>query len=502
MGSGGSYSVLGTHTYPEGGSFAVTTTLTNGAGQTTVVATPATISDPAISVTGQNFTAQQLATTNNYTVATISDAGPSGGASDYTAVVDWGDKSSDAFTDTSVVLVNGVLTLLGTHQYTDQGTFTVTTTITDAGGATATTTCTATVTPAALTATPTTINAAEGTAANNLTVATFSGTAGGYAATIDWGDGSATTSGTISGTAVKGSHTYAEAGTYNVSVTLTDSANNTAVATSTATVADGALSQTTAPLSGVQGQAVSGVAATFTDANPNGTLGDFTATIDWGDGTQAAGTITQTGNSFTVSGSNTYFEAGSYAVQVTVTDQDGATVTATATATIADASLTVSVASLTPTSGAALSGVTVATFTDAYQHGLAADYSATINWGDGTAPTQGTVSGAGGTYSVSGNHTYPAGATTTNYTVAVVVTDPGGSQSGSASATVYSTPVYEVATFTDSNPNDTSASFTAMITWGDGTAPTPGQITGGSGTFAISAAHAFPEPGSVNITES
>ena len=32
--------------------------------------------------------------------------------------------------------------------------------------------------------------------------------------------------------------------------------------------------------------------------------------------------------------------------------------------------------------------------------------TATINWGDGTLPTQGTVSLSGNTYTVTGSHTY------------------------------------------------------------------------------------------------
>ena len=41
-----------------------------------------------------------------------------------------------------------------------------------------------------------------------------------HAATIDWGDGTATSSGTISDNVVSGTHTYATKGTYFGTVTL------------------------------------------------------------------------------------------------------------------------------------------------------------------------------------------------------------------------------------------------------------------------------------------
>ena len=45
-------------------------------------------------------------------------------------------------------------------------------------------------------------------------------------------------------------------------------------------------------VSGTEGAAISGATvATFTDANPNATAGDFTATINWGDGTSTTGTV-------------------------------------------------------------------------------------------------------------------------------------------------------------------------------------------------------------------
>ena len=83
------------------------------------------------------------------------------------------------------------------------------------------------------------------------TVATFTDqntkdTASQYKASIKWGDG-ATSTGTVSGSAgkftVTGTHTYAKAGTYSITTTITEvsDAVNTASAVSTATVTSSAV---------------------------------------------------------------------------------------------------------------------------------------------------------------------------------------------------------------------------------------------------------------------
>src|SRR5262249_26027754 len=122
------------------------------------------------------------------------------------------------------------------------------------------------------------------------------GTAGEYGATIDWGDSSAPTTGTISGSAagftVRGTHTYLEEGAYSVTVTITDTDNafNSDTATTAATVADAPLTAACgAPATSLQSFAAT--TANFNDADPNGTISDYTATIDWGDNTQSAASV-------------------------------------------------------------------------------------------------------------------------------------------------------------------------------------------------------------------
>ena len=51
---------------------------------------------------------------------------------------------------------------------------------------------------------------------------------------------------------------------------------------------------------------------------------------------------------------------------------------------------------------------TVASFSDVRTTRLTSDFTATINWGDGSTPTTGMVLGSGGSFRVAGSHTYTA----------------------------------------------------------------------------------------------
>jgi len=68
---------------------------------------------------------------------------------------------------------------------------------------------------------------------------------------------------------------------------------------------------------------LSGVVGTFVGANANATVGEFSSTVNWGDGTTSSGTVTQpggAGSAFDVSGSHTYAAAGTFAITVTAHD--------------------------------------------------------------------------------------------------------------------------------------------------------------------------------------
>lgn len=146
------------------------------------------------------------------------------------------------------------------------------------------------------------------------------------------------------------------------------------------------------------------VLASFTDVSA-GAIGDYSATIDFGDSATAAGTIVDRGNGrFDVIGSHSYL-FGQYNINVSVTDlrdssrgteqQSYAQIIAPAVAGVGK--------SITASSGEVFQGV-VATFTG-IDETLLDRYSANIRWGDGYEP--GTLrSLGGGVVEVIGTHTF------------------------------------------------------------------------------------------------
>ena len=74
--------------------------------------------------------------------------------------------------------------------------------------------------------------------------------------------------------------------------------------------------------------------ATFTDTDTAAPASDFVGTIDWGDGTTTAGTVTGSSGSFTVSGTHAYATSGQDTITVTLADDAPGTATAISTALI------------------------------------------------------------------------------------------------------------------------------------------------------------------------
>ena len=195
-------------------------------------------------------------------------------------------------------------------------------------------------------------------------------------------------------------------------------------------------------MNAAEGLPFSGLVATFLAADAALTAGDFAASIDWGDAQTSSGTVTANGSGgFDVTGDHTYPSAGTYAVDVTVTSTPtGDAATAHSTAQVLS-SLAVENATVTAAEGQPFSG-NVATFVSVNAGRTAGDFTASIDWGDGSATTAGSISANGqGGFDVSGSHTYPeAGA----YPISVTITDtitgkstssPGGWQPAAAMST-------------------------------------------------------------------
>jgi hypothetical protein len=162
-------------------------------------------------------------------------------------------------------------------------------------------------------------------------------------ATISWGDGTSSAGSSDGSMGIKGTHTYADEGTFSGSVSFTYTTGGafscptpTQMATFQATVVDAPLTAAGLDVSGTAGQPAGGVVAHFSDANPGAGAGDFSAQVSWGDGSAStSGTITAspTGG-FDVSGTHIYGTAGGFPVSVSLTDIGGSAATADSNAQI------------------------------------------------------------------------------------------------------------------------------------------------------------------------
>src|SRR5262249_15781019 len=137
-----------------------------------------------------------------------------------------------------------------------------------------------------------------------------------------------------------------------------------------------------------EGMALDGVTvANFSDDDPGGTVGDYTTTIDWGDGAVTTGVVSRSvapGTGFVVAGSHVYPGEGSYAIRVSIVDTDGPTPPQVARSSVVvftgvsvtDAPLAAvtTPATIAAVEGATVSDAVVATFSDADPGGNVADY--------------------------------------------------------------------------------------------------------------------------------
>ncbi|MHB8969784.1 MAG: NF038129 family PEP-CTERM protein [Pirellulaceae bacterium] len=109
----------------------------------------------------------------------------------------------------------------------------------------------------------------------------------------------------------------------------------TVAASGVVTVANGRINLTLEQVNIQEGLEFSGPVATFTNSNPLESAGEFSATIDWGDGSPVAvGVVSGSNGNFTVSGAHVYQTVGSYALAVTISEPDGLTVRSTTGRTV------------------------------------------------------------------------------------------------------------------------------------------------------------------------
>ena len=283
---------------------------------------------------------------------------------------------------------------------------------------------------------------------------TVLGRIGATSATIDWADGSRLTSATVDSLGnVIGTHTYVEEGNYSG---LIDWTNSDGAAQSTPfdlKVQDAPLTASAVNFTAVAGEQFSGPVATFTDANPNAPVSDYTATIVWGDGNQSTGTVTAgPSGGFVVSGTHTYVKTGSYQTTVSIADVGGSTAVVLGTATVDPPAPTVT--QVSPSAGPTAGGTAV-TITGTNLTGATA-----VSFGS-TPATSFTV-----TSSTQISATAPAGAGIVDVTVTTAV---GTSTTSAGDRYAYGGCTDE---FSPQSGND----WGTAANWSEGTVPTSSDV--------------------------
>ncbi|MDG3008284.1 Ig-like domain-containing protein [Paludisphaera mucosa] len=186
---------------------------------------------------------------------------------------------------------------------------------------------------------------------------------------------------------------FPTAGIYSVRIGVTDTANLTMFATSSISIVE-PYSIIAAPVAisgGLGTTPFSGPVATFATTRPNSSIADFSAVIQWGDGSSSPGDIKGGPSSFTVSGSHPYESAGTFTTSISIvgvgdapsgSTMGTATITAPSSGVTASGRTFVASAGQTINSGAPADDVVIATFTDPSPTAVGT-YSALIDWGGG-----------------------------------------------------------------------------------------------------------------------
>ena len=285
------------HTYQSPGNYSVIFTVTDSKGQTAGSTQTITVSQPLSLTT--SFTFSPSSPMAGQTVTFTASA--SGGTSPYSFTWNFGDGTSGAGS-----VVN--------HAYSTVGTFTVTSTVKDAGSPqqTASSQQSVTVSPAPLSASFSFSPSAPDAGGSISFIASASGGISPYTYSWSFGDGGAASGSNVS-------YTYQSSGSYTVSLTVTDSSGRTATASTTISVSP----MLSASFTYSPSNPLPLLPVTFT-ANAAGGAGSYTYSWNFGDGSTGTGT----------SVSHSYLLPGTYTVTLTVRDADGQTVTTSQTITV------------------------------------------------------------------------------------------------------------------------------------------------------------------------
>lgn len=363
-----------------------------------------------------------------------------------------------------------------THTYLSVGTFIVTLTVTDNAGATGLASTTATI---GLGNQPPVANAGGPYTGTTGVAVNFNGTGStdpdGSIISYSWNFGDGAT-----GTGATPSHTYAVAGTYNVTLQVMDDAGVTDSAATTATISAPPVNQP--PVANANGPYTGdlGIPVAFSSAGSSDPDGSIVAySWEFGDG------VTSTAPNPT----HMYVEVGNYTVSLTVTDNSGASTTVTTTATIGAVNQPPVANANGPYTGTVGVAVAFSSAGSSDPDGGIVAYS--WNFGDGStgsgaSPTH--VYTSSGTYTVTLSVTDNSGTSTSATTTAAIgagnqppVANAGGPYSGAAGVAV---------TFDGSNSSDPDGTIVSY-SWSFG--------DGGSGS-GVAPSHTYAADGTYNVT--
>ena len=290
---------------------------------------------------------------------------------------------------------------------------------------------------------------------------------------------------------------------------------------------------------------------TFTDGAAPLPANDYSATIDWGDGTPlSGGTISVSGTTFTVAGSHNFAQpstgqpGGVYTLTVEIVG-NGQQMSESTTATVDGltygfqipvilpiALAPVQVAAGTPTSGLGMGPFQASPLPDPTA------YSAVVDWGDGSPPTAATIeaTGSGALEAETSGHTYAAAG---DYTVTTTIRDTQGFVVGTGTQVIYVfdptavptpsltatadiptgsltvaeitvepfvviEPAFEAAAASAVALTDNlqSTYYTAVVDWGDGSPPVAASFTPLTPyvTGVTTSGHTYAQAGAYTLT--
>jgi|GEM_PF-1273229 len=442
------------HTYTANDNYTVTVTISDSDGESGTDKATVTVNNVA-----PTADAGSDATINEGGTFTSAGSFTDPGADTWTATADYGDGSG-----VQVLALNPDKRFALSHTYTKNSIYTVTVTISDSDGESGTDTATVTVNNVAPTA-----NAGSDATINEGGTFASSGSftdpgADEWTATVDYGEGSGAQALALNpDKSFALDHSYTQNGTYTVAVAISDG--------------DGASDSDTAivTVKNVIPTADAGSDATINEGDTFASSGSFTdpgadtwtATVDYGDGSDAQALTLDDDKSFALS--HTYTKNGTYTVAVAIKDSDDESGTDTATVTVNNVA-PIADAGTDATINEGGTFISTGSFTDPG----ADTWTATVDYGEDSG-TQALALAVDKGFDLS--HTYAENGT---YTVAVTITDSDG-ESGTDTVTVTVNnvaPTADAGTDATINEGDTfisSGSFTdpgadtwtASVVYGD-----------------------------------